>query len=490
MSDRANLSTITETVLADEGIQFRVSDADLAGAEDAAELMNDVIAAAMAATGVNDDGRLTPEDLAALSRHIRADDALYADFLEGHGDDEGDLETGYHLVQGDGGTSLFQGRRLVDTIGDAIYHVGFRIVDGRFQNEDGDQNETVADVAGWLNWFVNGENVVYGSNASETLNSGTYSVSLAAAEDEVFLAGGGDDSVWASYGDDTVDGGSGDDVIGGQEGDDSLAGGTGADSIWGGEGDDRQKGEGGDDVLGGQAGDDRLSGGDGNDRLAGDDGADRLNGGAGTDTLWGGDGNDRLAGGTGADSLAGDEGRDRLSGQDGMDTLWGGDGADRLYGGDDADRIGGGAGDDRASGGDGNDLVTGEEGDDVLRGNDGADTVTGGDGRDRIDGGAGADLLLDWEEVDAADVFVFGTGDSGLGSGADTVRGFDSGQDQLDLRGYGDLEYAGAALSGSGASVAFADRTLQVDLDGDGAADEVVILEWVDAIGADDLILA
>lgn len=57
----------------------------------------------MRATGANADGLVTPDELRAMSDHIRGDEALHAEFVEGHGDDEGDEETGFHLVQGDGG---------------------------------------------------------------------------------------------------------------------------------------------------------------------------------------------------------------------------------------------------------------------------------------------------------------------------------------------------------------------------------------------------
>ena len=490
MSDLAALSALTDAVLADEGLRFRVDPADLAGAEAAADQMNAVIATAIAATGVNADGRLTPGDLRLLSEHIRGDPDLLAAFLEGHGDDEGAVETGFHLVQGNGGTSLFAGRRFVDTVADAIYHVGFAIVDGRFQNEDGDANETVEAVAGWLNWFVNGTNIVYGTDGADALSVGVYSVSLADAESELFLAGAGDDTVWASHGDDTVRGGTGDDRLGGEAGNDRLLGETGNDTLFGGDGADHLVGGAGSDLLGGGADADTLYGAVGADTLWGEGGDDRLFGGAGDDRLGGGDGADRLYGNAGNDTLGGDDGADLLSGGAGVDMLWGGAGGDRLFGGADADRLGGGNGDDLLRGGLGADSLSGEDGADRLFGDGGNDVLNGGEGADVIRGGTGADVLQDWEDVDARDVFVFAAGDSGLGDAADVVQGFTSGIDRLDLSGYGPTTFAGATLSGTGPSIAFNDRVLLIDLDGDGAADEEILLPGLSTLVEADLILA
>ena len=75
---------------------------------------------------------------------------------------------------------------------------------------------------------------------------------------------------------------------------------------------------------------------------------------------------------------------------------------DTLYGNDDADELFGDAGADHLFGGDGD------------------DTLAGGTGNDYLRGDAGSDL------------FVFAPGD-----GYDTIAGFESGLDQIDLTAFG-----------------------------------------------------
>ena len=311
------LDLLARQTALDPGLKANTSKSDIAGGVKAARLMNEVIETAIRATGVNGDGLLDPADLARVSRYIRKDKALYETFVEGHGDDEGKVETGFHLVQGDGGTWKFQGRKFIDTVGDAIYHVGFAIKNGRFRNEDGDDNERVEDVAGWLNYYLNGENVVWGSNSGETLHSGDYSGPLKAARHERFEAKGGNDRIWAGDGNDLVLAGAGQDVSGGGSGNDRLYGGAGDDKLWGEAGNDRLDGGAGDDRLGGSTGRDSLDGGSGADHLSGDEGADRMEGGAGRDRLWAGTGNDLAFGGAGDDVIGGDTGNDRIEGGSG-----------------------------------------------------------------------------------------------------------------------------------------------------------------------------
>ena len=185
------LGAIPTSILTDPGLRARIPAAEIRAGADAAAAMNGVIDAAIRATDINADGRIDAADARCISDHIRGNAALYDRFVTGHGDDEGRVETGFHRVQGDGGTLRFQGRPFADTVADAIYHIGFTYRDGRFRNEDGDANERVDDVAGWLNYFVNGENVVYGTGGADTLYSAAYSGALADAADETFEGGDG-----------------------------------------------------------------------------------------------------------------------------------------------------------------------------------------------------------------------------------------------------------------------------------------------------------
>ncbi|WP_299207261.1 calcium-binding protein [uncultured Tateyamaria sp.] len=557
------LETIAELVETEPGLIANIYPGDIQGGADAARQMNEVFETAMTATGVNTDGILTPEDLYILSAYIQNNAALYAAFIEGHGDDEGNEETGFHLVQGDGGALEFRGRDFIDTVADAIYHLGFDIVDGRFENEDGNENERVTDVAGWMNYFVNGESRVYGTDAAETLRSGDYSFALADAAHEIFTAGAGNDQIWAEAGDDTVFGGGGNDTSAGGDGDDYLNGQVGFDEMWGEGGNDTLLGQNGEDRLGGGEGDDFVNGGAGNDRLygnegddtiwagigndvlSGDIGNDSLRADGGNDTLWGDEGNDVLFAGRGADnahggsgndtvlagagndsvtggdgndalrgaggfdtlrggegdddingnggndSISGDEGNDLLRGEAGQDTLHGGEGNDTIYGQGGDDSIRGNDGNDRLIGSGGNDDMHGGDGIDVLSGGTGNDTVSGGDGADRVAGGAGADLILDYEDIEARDVFVFNPGDSGTTDGTmDEIRGFTSIIDKIDLSAFGGLTFVESeTFSGTRAEVLFDGDFVQIDSDGDGAVDEMIELVWVNAVEAADFIL-
>lgn len=502
------LDTLATSVGADPGLQANASQADIDGGVAAARLMNIVITQAIEKTGVNTDGALSPADLRTISRYIRADDALYAQFVEGHGDDDGNEETGFHLVQGDGGTLKFQGRNFVNTVADAIYHVGFAINKGRFVNEDGNQNEEVADVAGWLNYYVNGENRVYGTNKSETLYSGTYGTALVAAENELFLAYGGNDGVYSGDGDDTVMGGNGHDTLGGGAGDDDLHGERGNDKIWVQEGNDLLVGGAGHDELGGHTGNDTLDGGRGHDKLWAGQGDDMVMGGSGNDTVAGHDGDDSIAGGAGHDQLGGGAGNDTVDGGTGRDTIWSGDGDDSVMGGAQNDRIGtgsgadtvdAGAGRDTVWGGDGTDMLVGGvgrdeigggHGDDTVDGGAGRDTLTGGDGNDVFIGGAGRDELLDWEKTQARDMFVFAPGDTGLGGARDVIKGFDAGLDVIDLTGFGGLDFVvDAAFNGAGAQARVSKDLVQIDADGDGIRDAEISVLWVGLLQEGDFLL-
>ncbi|WP_420860726.1 calcium-binding protein [Algirhabdus cladophorae] len=522
------MTDIVDLVLSDPGLTVNIRQADIDGGADAAVLMNSVILQAIEATGVNADRLITPDELRSVSDYIRADSALYASFVEGHGDDDGNDETGFHLVQGDGGAYQFQGRDFIDTVADAIYHIGFEYQEGRFRNEDGNANETVDDVAGWLNWYVNGQNIVFGTAEGETLRSGHYSFVFEEATHEIFQAGAGDDKIWAGIGDDWIYGGDGNDTSGGdygndrmygEDGNDHLWGDEGNDRIWGGDGDDRLgggtghdllKGGAGNDIIGGDEGRDKLIGGDGDDRLYGEEGDDTLKGEDGADTLGGGSGDDLLYGQAGDDKLHGDEGRDKayggsgndsVSGGDGDDKLWGdkgddslygGEGDDTMWGGSGSDRLDGGAGDDMLKAGKGDDSLKGEDGDDLLYGSSGNDTLTGGEGADIYVGGSGADMMYDWEDVDAADIFVFASGDSGTSEGTrDIIKGFNSGVDKIDLTAFEDISFIAADLfnANGGAEARFRNDILQVDENGDGVADLEVEIYWIDALTTADVLL-
>jgi Ca2+-binding RTX toxin-like protein len=465
------LTSLITYLSQDPGLRANVSAAERTEGQLAAATMNAQLLRIIEARGFNADGIVTPAELAAISRIVQANAADYAIFLEGHGNDEGNVETGYHLLQNDGGSLEFRGRNFANTVVDAIYHYGFDVIAGRYVNEDGDANETTRDVAGWLNFFLNGKSTVFGSNTGETLHSGMYSDQFAAARNETFWAGGGDDEIWADVGSDKVYGGDGNDVSGGGSGNDTLMGEAGSDSLYG---------DTGDDSLDGGTSADRMGGGDGHDQMLGGDGNDTVYGDIGNDTMSGGLGNDEMGGGDGADSMTGGAGNDMMHSGEAHDVLFGDDGNDTMHGSEGNDRVNGGTGMDSMSGGDGNDILWGGEGTDTIMASEGSDVVHGNRGRD---------LISLWEDVQSRDVLVFSQGDSSrMLGGIDRVEGFAVGVDKIDLRSFGAMTFEDIDFAGGRNSVYYDGRYLRIDSNGDRATDMMVEFAWIESLSAGDFL--
>lgn len=238
------------------------------------------------------------------------------------------------------------------------------------------------------------------------------------------------------------------------------------------------------EIQGGALGD-VLVGGPASDRIAGGPGDDNLNGALGADELLGEDGADQLFGGSTGDVLRGGEGADRLDGGSEGDTLFGGAGADVfLYptqtsspsstpdtirdfvsGEDRIDFSGAGVteisviragassfifattqtgamqiGVDGAVNGSDFDgllsatyLVGGAAGD-TLIGSTRSDPIQGGAGDDVIIGGLGADAL--YGEA-GADTFRYRAAAESNASAYDSLFGFQTGLDTVDLSALG-----------------------------------------------------
>jgi Ca2+-binding RTX toxin-like protein len=468
------LDSIVTAIMADPGLRASISKKQIDLGLDAARSMNDLFLRVVAAQNLNADGIITAADMAAVGTAVRANAQDYQVFLTGHGNDEGTVTTGFHNVQNDGGTLMFGGRKFIDTVADAIYHYGFPIVGGRYVNEDGNANERAADVAGWMNYFLNGTNAKFGSDKNEVLHSGEYSDVFAAARNETFFAEGGDDQIWAGDGNDKVMAGLGNDIAGGGVGSDTLMGEAGRDKLWG------------------EDGNDLIRGGTGNDTLGGDKGNDSLFGGQGKDTVWAGVGNDSLMGGSEEDEMGGHEGNDTLDGGSGRDTLYGDNGNDVVKGGTGGDRMHGGSGNDALSGGDGVDTLYGETGNDRLSGQAGNDILYTSAGNDTVTGGAGADKILLWEDGQGADTLVFDLGDSGKAIGTrDRVEGFQVGVDKIDLSSLGGLVFAQSDYAGGGkGSVYYDGAALRIDANGDEVTDMVIDFAWIADLRASDFLFA
>ncbi len=132
-----------------------------------------------------------------------------------------------------------------------------------------------------------------------------------------------------------------------------------------------------------------------------------------------------------------------------LETVIPNDGSDFIFGGEGDDIILGLGGDDILSGGTGNDILIGGTGNDVLSGGIGDDILIGGLGDNSLThtigdvdykvsnifiGGAGNDTMI---ASGSRDAFVWHEGDSGN----DTIIGFDTSEDILDLTAFSQAGY-------------------------------------------------
>jgi Ca2+-binding RTX toxin-like protein len=269
---------------------------------------------------------------------------------------------------------------------------------------------------------------------------------------------------------------------------------------------------------------DTIPGGANDSIIIGTSVAETIDAGAGNDVIVAGDGNDRLLGGNGDDILSGGLGQDTMLGGLGDDiyivddvgdvvTEGASEGTDTVTSSNVSINFTGSAWDNLDNivlFGTQNLNATGNILANSITGNAGNNTLDGGAGNDTLIGGAGADMLTGGAD---SDVFILSTaGDSGLTlATADRITGFNTGLDVLRLGLAGNdgvnyseastavtdfeaaLEAANGALAalngGAGSSEAqlynfqfdAANGYLFIDRDGDGAADEVIVLVGITA---------
>lgn len=160
------LDRLITLIVEDTGLAVRISDADINGGAQAADAMNTMIIEGIEALGLGNDGTLTSSEIVALSDWIAENH--YDAFLTAHGDDEGDAETGFHLVQNDGAVTRLFGDNAVNTVADGIYHLVFGTDGDRLINEDGDLNARIESVAYWLNELLAEDLAEWQAAAPET----------------------------------------------------------------------------------------------------------------------------------------------------------------------------------------------------------------------------------------------------------------------------------------------------------------------------------
>ena len=148
------LDEIIEYLITDVWLNQRVKTSDMIEWAKAADEMNKIIIQAMKATWVTNDGYISIADVRELNLYIvekyAQEWALY------HWDDEeGEEETGFHLVQNDGASKKMFGKNAVNQVFDGIYHLGFPTDNkNRLKNEDGKNNASFKSVAEWLDGLM------------------------------------------------------------------------------------------------------------------------------------------------------------------------------------------------------------------------------------------------------------------------------------------------------------------------------------------------
>jgi len=162
----SGLDVLVEYSLADPGLNERTSQEDIIAGATAAARMNMIVVEAIVATGAANDGAIKADDVYAMSDWIAAN--RLADWVTAHGDDGDDVETGFHLIQNDGGRLQIFGDDLINQVADGIYHLGFGHANGRLINEDGDANAEVDEVAFWLNSLLS-EDLIAGTLANDNV---------------------------------------------------------------------------------------------------------------------------------------------------------------------------------------------------------------------------------------------------------------------------------------------------------------------------------
>ncbi|MBK6998498.1 MAG: hypothetical protein IPH35_00455 [Rhodoferax sp.] len=147
------LDQLVDLITQDSGLNKKIATSEIYAGARAADKMNAIIVAGIRATSAADGGVIEVSEVKDINRYIRANHLEEWSTL--HGDDEEGVETGFHLVQKDGGETKLFDLNAINRVADGLYHMGFEInAKGRFLNEDGDSNESVTKVAQWLNLLL------------------------------------------------------------------------------------------------------------------------------------------------------------------------------------------------------------------------------------------------------------------------------------------------------------------------------------------------
>ncbi len=143
------LNRIVEIIKNDKRLNRRVNEEDILIAIESAKRMNSIIIEAIIQTGSGNDKKISIADTREINDYIFLN--YHDEWVELHGNDEEDEESGFHLVVNDGSRTKIFGRNAINRVFDSIYHLGFEShLKNRLLNEDGNKNASFKRVATWL----------------------------------------------------------------------------------------------------------------------------------------------------------------------------------------------------------------------------------------------------------------------------------------------------------------------------------------------------
>lgn len=146
------LDHLIERLADDQGLNRRLSQKQINDAARAGDGMAKIMVQAIKATGVADDKQLDAMDMVDINHWIIAN--RKADWAKLHGNDEGGPESGLHSVLGNGGRDYIFGDLSVDAVADGVFHIGFAISGDRFENEDGNASQRIAETSDWISLLL------------------------------------------------------------------------------------------------------------------------------------------------------------------------------------------------------------------------------------------------------------------------------------------------------------------------------------------------
>ena len=149
----SGLDRVINIIKEDERLSRKVDAEDIEEAISSAKKMNEIILNAIIETGVANDKKISIADTREINDFIFQHHQ--EEWIELHGDDEEDEETGFHKVVNDGARTKLFGKNAINKIFDSIYHLGFEThLKNRLLNEDGNKNAGYKNVAMWLDTLL------------------------------------------------------------------------------------------------------------------------------------------------------------------------------------------------------------------------------------------------------------------------------------------------------------------------------------------------